>query len=431
MPAVPTLLRRLARRLLGFRPARDAAPGRATGHATEELDALLSNLAHELRTPLTALLGYAEIAAQPALPEERRRECLAHVQRGGATLLRLVNDLFDYARLRQGRLGVRGVDCAPRDLVRELDEQVRDSAERKGLLFVVEVDPQVPARVHVDPRRFGQVAHALLDNAVRYTQRGHVRLRLAAERSVLLVDVQDTGPGLTPELQRELFGHLRRGDSSHSRRHGGIGLGLTLAGGIARCLGGRIDVETRPGEGSRFCARLPFAPASTPEPTILLAGPDRGEPPRGAASRGNAARERADAGPPARPPALRGRVLVVDDGRDNQLLIRHVLRRLGVDSDVAENGLVALRALETARYDAVLMDMQMPVMDGYAATRELRARGDSTPIIALTAHALDGDREKCLESGCDEFLTKPLDHRALAATLGRYLVAAPETPRAT
>ncbi len=392
----------LGRRRRGSEPSPDDRAAR---------DAFLSNLAHELRTPLTAMLGYAEIAAQERISERRRDEFTRRVLNHGRLLLRLVNDVFDYARLRDGDLRIHPIPVEPRTLVRELDRDLRPEADRKGLILSTTVDDSVPMCVEVDPDRVAQILRCLLHNAVKFTRRGNVQLHVTAleGNQQLVFEVQDSGPGIPEQMRARLFADLGKGDSSHARRHGGVGLGLALAKAVTRCLGGRLMLTDNGASGTTFRLVLPYARARSRDPVLAPALP------RWSGTR------MLDGDTATGMPTFSGTVLVVDDAADNRLLLRHALRKLGLHSEFAENGLVALRMLDQRHFDCVVMDMQMPVLDGYAATRSLRDRDDHTPVIALTAHALDGDREKCLAAGCDEFLTKPLDRSRLAETLGRLL----------
>ena len=377
-------------------------------------DAVLTMIAHELRTPLTAMLGYAEIAGQPSLDAEHRKRCLDRVLGQGRHLLRLLNDVFDFVRLREGRLQAHQIDVEIAALVRDLERDVRPAAEAKGLLLDIRVEPGVPSRLAIDPDRVLQITRTLLHNGVKFTRRGNVSAAFGlVGDGRLRITVSDTGPGIRSEVQASLFARLGAGDRSHRRRHAGVGLGLALVGRLVELLGGMARVDSNAGSGTRIEVDLPFRPAGVRDPMLAPSPPpaDRNAP------------ALAGSDPAANQVRFDGQVLLVDDSRDNQVLIRHVLRRFGLHADVAENGRVALRALDRSRYDLVLMDMQMPVLDGYAATRQLRARGDETPVVALTAHALSGDREKCLASGCDDFLTKPLDRAALEGVLERYLAA--------
>jgi CheY-like chemotaxis protein len=378
-------------------------------------DFLIRALSHELRTPLTALIGFAEVARQPGLEEERRAACLAKAIDSAQRLVHQVHDVFDLARLQDGELVAHEIDCRLDDVLDEALAGIRAEVDRKGLLLAVRVDDAVPQQVRLDPTRTAQTLRLLLGNAVKFTRRGHVGLRVEMRGRLLSFEVRDTGPGVPAKAHSGLFQVGRAGDQGPARPQGGSGLGLSLAARLATALGGALHLESGTAPGARFRLELPYvAAATTPEPAARA--PARAD--RGAAA-------------PARPkPRFVGRVLIVDDARDNQVLIRHVLGDFGLEADIAENGQIALRALDGRSYDLVLMDMQMPVLDGYATAAELRRRGDPVPIVALTAHAFAGERERCLETGCDEFLTKPIDRRRLGELLSRFLPAAPAAERA-
>ncbi|MCY2961164.1 MAG: ATP-binding protein [Planctomycetota bacterium] len=362
-----------------------AAASRAKGE-------FLANMSHEIRTPMTAMLGFAELLLQDDLPAAERHEHLRTILRNGEHLLSLINDILDLSRIEAGRMAVEATACSPRTIVEEVVGLLGIRAQAKGIRFEVCVAPDVPPNVLADPVRLRQILMNLAGNAIKFTDAGGVILSVRVEAGpTLAFEIEDSGPGIPADRLGSLFQPFEQGDGSVTRRFGGTGLGLVISRRLAGLLGGTIDATSAPGSGSCFTLRLPMAVtgiASAPiEPRPALpSGPRLGAPPEG------------------------GRVLVVDDGRDNRRLVSAHLLRAGYEVELACDGQQAVdRALAGGPgIDIVLMDMQMPVLDGYSATRELRDRGCEIPILAITAHAMTGDRERCLEAGCDGHLTKPI-----------------------
>jgi signal transduction histidine kinase/ActR/RegA family two-component response regulator len=376
-------------------------------------DQFLANMSHEIRTPMTAILGFTDILASETTDRDSM-EMIDVIQRNARHLLTIINDLLDLSKIEAGKLELRPEPVRPRQLVEDTLTSLRGKAEMKGLKLSAEFDGQVPDAISTDPTRLRQILVNLVGNAIKFTDAGsvHVRVRLENTSSatpLLAVDVIDTGIGIPVELQSQLFQPFQQVDGSMSRRHGGTGLGLSICRRLAEMLGGSIGVESVPDRGSRFTFRIAAnsgtggsspRPSSARSPEVLRAEP-------------------VSAGP-----SLGLRVLAVDDGIDNQRLIAYMLRRVGVVLETAVNGEDALlRASESLRagqpFDLILMDMQMPIKDGFTATRELRAQGWRRPIVALTALAMSGDRERCLEAGCDDVIAKPFRSDDLVGTVER------------
>jgi CheY-like chemotaxis protein/nitrogen-specific signal transduction histidine kinase len=385
--------------------ARDAAES-----ASRAKSAFLANMSHEIRTPMTAILGFTDLLARDAdgsaFPAEAK-DWIGTVHRNAHHLVAIVNDILDLSKLEAGKMTIERLPVDVAALLQECVAALRPKALEKGIRVSCHVDASVPHLVATDPVRLRQLVANLLSNAVKFTEVGSVRLSarwLQDERGpALSIDVVDTGIGMTPETVARLFKPFEQGDSSMSRRFGGSGLGLSICGRLAELLGGNVRCTSQPGTGSVFTLR------------VEAPGAAAGQTAAGGAALG-ANEER----------ALEGvRVLVVDDGADNRKLVTHLLRKAGAKTEVAENGeqglALAVRAdAEQVPFDVVLMDMQMPVMDGYAATRALRAAGYDQPIVALTAHAMASDRAPCIDAGCDDYLSKPVDRRALVACVARH-----------
>jgi signal transduction histidine kinase/CheY-like chemotaxis protein len=389
--------------------------------ATRSKSEFLANMSHELRTPMTAILGFAE---ELELAYERRDEsfspevAFATIRRNGEHLLALVNDNLDLSKIEAGRLEVVQESCSPARIIGEVAGLLGPRAREKGLAFEARATGPVPKRIYSDSMRLRQIAINLVGNAIKFTTRGYVRLEIGLERSdsggdsQLVIAVRDSGPGFSAQDRERVFEAYTQLDRSASRQAKGTGLGLTLSRRLATLLGGEILAESAPGQGSTFRLRLPIPERDTRE---LLA-------PAELADFAVVERER----PISQATRLAGRVLVVDDGVDNRRLISTVLRRTGLEVELADDGAAGCeRALAAAAegepFDLVLMDMQMPVLDGYAATERLRAAGYSGPVLALTAEVLTGARERCLAAGCDDYVTKPIARAELFRCLERWL----------
>jgi len=375
----------------------------------------LANMSHEIRTPMTAILGYAdlldtdkELARDPA-----RVADAVHAIRGNANhLMVIINDILDMSKIEAGRMTVERIDTSPAQIIEDVAALIQPRAKDKGIAVEVHYDSPIPERIQSDPTRLRQILLNLTGNAIKFTEVGSVSIHADCEpgRRIMSFRVRDTGVGMTVE-QRDLiarFDAFSQADTSTTRRFGGTGLGLRISNSLALLLGGRIEVESEAGRGSTFTVRIA---------TGDLGGVPMVDPESGAFS-GEPRSGRLDHGvePTRRPRVLDGlRILLVEDGRDNQRLISYHLEKAGAQVEVAKNGRVAVERLlgPGVAPDLVLMDMQMPELDGYGATRRLRAAGSSLPVIALTAHAMAGDREKCLEAGCDDYLTKPIDRAKL------------------
>jgi signal transduction histidine kinase/ActR/RegA family two-component response regulator len=363
----------------------------------------LANLSHEVRTPLTALIGFTDLLAAAPLAGEARGQ-LETIRRNALHLHSLLNELLDLARLGTGELLIEKEPFDPRALVLDLFEFVRFRAQSKGLELVLDVRDPVPPTVVSDATRIRQVLLQLAGNAIKFTERGRVNLELATEVGPdgarrLVFRVADTGPGVPPALRAKLFEPWTQADAALSRRIQGLGIGLSIASAIARRLGGTLGCESRDRAGSTFTFTLPI----TDDPVPAVA--------------------------PAAAPSLAvapARVLLAEDAPDNQRLVSLMLRKAGYEVTVAGNGKLACEAAEQARaqgtpFDLILMDIQMPELDGCAATRWLREHGFAQPIVAVTAHSMESDRQRCLEAGCDDYLTKPLVADKLIQVVRREL----------
>ena len=386
----------------------------------------LANMSHEIRTPMTAILGFADTLLEDgdmSLAPESRISAIRTIQRNGDHLIRIINDILDLSKIEAGKMSVESMSCSPVQIVADVVSLMKVRADQQRIALNVEFEGPLPASIEVDPTRVRQILVNLVGNAIKFTETGGVRFVIRyveAPASRIEFDVIDSGTGMTPEQAARLFKPFSQADSTTTRRYGGTGLGLTLSKRLAELMGGNVTlVDTQPGIGTRFRATISVGAVAratmiTNPSEALLATVmhDKDE----AESRSAAVQTRALSGM---------RVLLAEDGADNQRLISHVLKRAGAVVTIAETGDAAVRmALEACDrmrdFDVVLMDMQMPVMDGYEATALLRAKGYRGPIIALTAHAMKGDREKCIGAGCDDYSTKPINRHDLIDKIVRF-----------
>ena len=388
-----------------------AAQARAEA-ASRSKSEFLANMSHEIRTPLTAILGFADLLRDEASAGQRL-EIVDTIKSAGAHLLTVINDILDLSKIEADRMTVERVETPLGTILHEVDSLLRSRAIGKGLGLDTILATPVPARIMSDPTRLRQILMNLVGNAVKFTEAGHVSvvtsLRDRDGRPWLRIDVEDSGPGMSPEQAGCLFTAFGQADTTVTRKHGGTGLGLTICRRLAGLMGGAVSLaRTAPGKGSTFRVDLPLELAvGSPMITRLDAVEHR-------AKEATAAT------------ALHGRILLAEDGADNQRLISYHLKKAGASVEVAEDGLVALRRIEQAEaagtpYDLLLTDMQMPEMDGYTLARTLRARGSTLAIVALTAHAMAEDEAKCHEAGCDDYAVKPIDRARLLATCAAWL----------
>ncbi len=363
----------------------------------------IAGMSHEIRTPMTAILGFAELLRSG---DQSEAECAEHAEticRNGEHLIEVINDILDLSKIEANRIEIEHRASSPRRLLEDVDSMLRHRAESKGLELRVEPDASLPAAVMTDPTRVRQILTNLVGNAVKFTESGSIVIRARYEASpepVLIAEVEDTGIGIQSDRLDAVFEPFRQADSTTTRRFGGTGLGLSISRNLAELLGGSLTVTSTPGRGSRFTVRI-AAPLAAGE--FEDTGPAESDTPIDHAS------------------PMGARVLLADDGEDNRRLIGHHLRKAGFRVDEATNGRQAVDRVLAAHasregYDLVILDMQMPELDGYAAARELREAGWQGPIFALTANAMQEDRLRCLEAGCNEYGAKPIDVPALLET---------------
>jgi signal transduction histidine kinase/ActR/RegA family two-component response regulator len=380
----------------------------------------LANMSHEVRTPLTAILGFADLLADGGQVDPAAREGIDTIRRNGRHLLAVINDILDLSKIEAGRMDVETLPCSPVLLAREIIDLLRDRATQKGLSLALAIEGRVPSIVTTDPLRFRQILLNLTGNAIKFTPSGGVTLRLsfpepdATSPPRLLVDICDTGIGITTEQEARLFRAYGQAEQSTARQFGGTGLGLTISRKLATLLGGDLTLHATGPNGSTFRISIATGPLTEDIEFVTQSTADA------------AAACSTNAPPPAAQSIdLSGlSILLAEDGPDNQRLLGFVLRKAGAKVEIVGDGRRAVDAALAARqaqrpFDLILMDIQMPLMDGFSATRALRAARITTPIVALTAHAMEGDRAACLAAGCDDYASKPIDRTALLQTCRR------------
>jgi len=391
----------------------------ATEAANQSKSDFLANMSHEIRTPLNAILGFTELLLKGADggDETERQDYLSTIHRSGKHLLELINDILDLSKIEAGRMEVEQIECSPHEIVAGVVSLLRVRTKEKGLRFQCEWPDPLPAVIRTDPVRVKQLLMNLAGNAIKFTDQGSVRIvtRLitAPGPPRIAMDVIDTGVGIAPKKLESIFDAFVQADSSVTREFGGTGLGLAISRRIATALGGELTVRSEPGKGSVFTATVATGPLEGVE---MLSAP----PSDGVAASGPAEGQVETALPAAR-------ILLVEDGSTNRKLISLILRRAGAEVVPAENGAVGVELAMESTFDAILMDMQMPVLDGYSATRKLRELGMRIPIIALTAHAMSSDEAKCRQAGCSGYLSKPVDANRLLRMLAE-VIAPEESP---
>jgi signal transduction histidine kinase/CheY-like chemotaxis protein/HPt (histidine-containing phosphotransfer) domain-containing protein len=381
--------------------------------ANEAKSVFLANMSHEIRTPLTAIIGFADASLDSDQSAEERMNAFRTIVRSGKHLLQIINDILDLSKVEAEKLEVEQVALSPFQLLAEVDALIRAQAMEKGLVFNIEYNFPLPEFITSDAIRLKQVLINLCGNAIKFTHSGHVIIRVSCDWQARLFHftVIDSGIGLNKEQIDKIFSAFIQADSSTTRKYGGTGLGLSLSRRLAQMLGGSLTVTSEPGIGSRF--DFSVATGSLDGMRVVE---DVSE---------IVIHQEASITETSRHRNLEGRVLLAEDTEENQTLLSLYLRKTGAQVSLVENGQLAVQAAQQEPFDLIFMDMQMPVMDGLEAVTLLRQQGYDRPIVALTANAMNADKQRCLQAGCDDFISKPIDREQLLQVTARYLTSKP------
>jgi PAS domain S-box-containing protein len=369
----------------------------------------LANMSHEIRTPMNGIVGMLTLALNKER-EEKIREYLTIAKTCADNLLNLINDILDISKVEAGKLAIEIIDCNVDEILSVINSSMRPSALEKGIGFDIVLMTDVPEQIKTDPTRLNQCLVNLIGNAVKFTETGDVTVEISLEemggKPFVRFDVVDTGIGIPVDQQNSIFDKFMQADSSTTRKHGGTGLGLAITKQLTELLGGDLTLTSEPGKGSTFSVIIP-ANIDITSATMI--------------SNDKWCKKEQKVGPSDEINKAAGKILVAEDDFASQQVILGMLEETNLQAEIANNGIEAVNKVTSSSYDLIFMDMQMPNMNGYDATKIIREKGYTLPIIALTAYAMKGDEEKCLNVGCDAYLPKPVDAEKLFETLGKFL----------
>jgi len=377
--------------------------------ANQAKSLFLANMSHEIRTPMNGIIGFADLLAEEELISEQRNY-VNTIRKSGQQLLQIINDILDFSKIEAGKLDVELIAYSLPQIIETVDSMMRPNAATKGIEFEVVYRNSLVDMIKTDPVRLQQCLINLINNAIKFTEKGHVHLIVGLDRieGELFVqfDVEDTGIGIPEDKQAAVFEAFSQADVSTTRKFGGTGLGLSITKQLTGLLGGKMSLKSVFGKGTTFTMLIP-ARVNVEEPAC------------GATAQAHKSAK--ICGAESELTGLSGHILVAEDNKINQALIRLILGKMGLDVTIVEDGEQAVNAATSREYSMIFMDIHMPVMNGYDATRILRRKNVKTPIIALTADAMKGDEEKCLEAGCDAYMAKPIDRNKLAELISTFL----------
>jgi len=379
----------------------------------------LANMSHEIRTPMNAIIGFSDVLAKDKLSQEQQKY-VDLIRDSSKSLLGIINDILDFSKIEAGKLEIEVVECELEEILGTVESMLGPAAAKKGLDFEIRRSAGLPGQIRTDPVRVRQCLINLVNNAIKFTETGHIYVNVSEEKnkaaSFIRFDVEDSGIGIAPDKQEQVFKAFSQADGSTTRKFGGTGLGLTITKQLAQLLGGGLSLESEEGKGTTFTLRVLADVTNEPEPEAEQV--DVSE----EADMSEETVQESEDTATGENAKLKGRILVAEDSRTNQILVTLLLEQFGLDVTIVENGEKALNKASNESFDLILMDMQMPNMNGYEATELIREAGVTTPIIAVTAHAMKGDDKKCLAAGCDEYISKPIDNKKLEEVLHKYLV---------
>jgi len=389
------------------------------GRANAAKGEFLANMSHEIRTPMNAIVGFSDLLSREVLTDEQKTN-VDIIRKSAQNLLNLINDILDFSKIEAGKLDTEILDCSLSVVLDSLEAMTRPQAEDKSLEFRIIAHPDLPAQIRTDPRRLHQCLTNLVANAIKFTEQGHVHMEVSLHEdkgnSLIRFAVEDTGIGIPQRRQDAIFESFTQADGSTTRQYGGTGLGLTVTKQLTELLGGELTVVSEPGKGSVFSLSIPTGMDTSGQPRL---------------DRHSVLGQGTDESDTADTVMFSGKVLVAEDVETNQKLMELMLTKMGLEVALADDGEQAVQKALSESFDLILMDMQMPHMNGYEATQALRGKGASTPIVALTAHAMKGTSRKCRAAGCNDYMAKPVDRRELQRLISQYLTPRPDLAKQT
>lgn len=378
-------------------------------NANKKKSEFLANMSHEIRTPMNAIIGFSDILADEDLTETQK-EYLKVIRTSGGNLLNLINDILDFSKIESGKLNIEIIDCSVKELLSGIESIMYPSAAEKKLQLKVNQYTDLPSVIRTDPFRTRQCLINLVSNAIKFTDQGHVYINVSIDNiddvNMIVFEVEDTGIGIEPERQKEIFNSFSQADCSTARHYGGTGLGLTITKQLAGLLGGKVLLESKPEEGSVFTLMIPVNVDLDAQTNIDIYERNYKSDNQNKDKTNN---------------IFTGKALVIEDCKTNKYLTELLLQKIGFDVQLAESGNQAIEKTSDTEYDLIFMDIEMPEMNGYETTRALRENGITTPIIALTAKTMKGDSEKCLQAGCNEYISKPIHADKLVEVIEKHI----------